>query len=121
MVVRIRAFRLVICDWIRIEPEPRSQPFAFANPTYLDMSLPPLRGEDSFFQSPQSLFQVWIHRALFGFSLRLVLLDRCQARIKLFGLDRVPLTVQHARDCLTLLRAQPAPRHLLQDERQRLH
>ncbi len=104
MVVCIRACRLVICDWIRIVPEPRSQPFAFANPTYSDMSLAPLRGDDVFFQSPQSLFQVWIHGALFGVSLRLVLLDRFQARIKLFGFDRVPLTVQHARDCLTLLR-----------------
>lgn len=104
MVVRIREFGLVICDWDSIVTEPRSQPFAFANPTYLDMSLPPLGGEEFFFQSPQSLFQVWIHGALFGVSLRLVLLDRFQARIKLFGFDRVPLTVQHARDCLTLLR-----------------
>jgi hypothetical protein len=45
------------------------------------------------FQFPQSLFQVWMHRPLYGFSLLPVLLDGFQTCIKLFGFDRMPLTL----------------------------
>jgi hypothetical protein len=83
--------------------ESRPQPFAFANPTYLDRSLLPLGSDNFLFQFPESPFQVWIHRPLFGFSLRAVLLKGPQTRIELFCFERAPLTVQHARDRLTLL------------------